>query len=30
MCPYGMRFAADASHHITAEQVRDIMEPGRR
>jgi AbrB family looped-hinge helix DNA binding protein len=28
--PYGVRFAADTSAHITTEQVRDIMERGRR
>lgn len=27
--PHGVRFAADASDRITAEQVRDIMERGR-
>jgi bifunctional DNA-binding transcriptional regulator/antitoxin component of YhaV-PrlF toxin-antitoxin module len=28
--PHGVRFAADTSDHITAEQVRHIMERGRR
>jgi bifunctional DNA-binding transcriptional regulator/antitoxin component of YhaV-PrlF toxin-antitoxin module len=28
--PYGVRFAADTSAHMTIEQVRDIMERGRR
>jgi AbrB family looped-hinge helix DNA binding protein len=28
--PYGVRFAADASDTLTAEEVRDLMERGRR
>jgi bifunctional DNA-binding transcriptional regulator/antitoxin component of YhaV-PrlF toxin-antitoxin module len=28
--PHGVRFAADMSGHTTTEQVRDIMERGRR
>jgi len=28
--PHGVRFAADASESLSAEQVRDMMERGRR
>ncbi len=28
--PHGLRFAADASERLSAEQVRDLMEQGRR
>jgi AbrB family looped-hinge helix DNA binding protein len=28
--PYGVRFTADAAEPLTAEQVRELMERGRR
>jgi len=28
--PYGVRFAADSAEPLTAEQVRELMERGRR
>ncbi|MFZ0216875.1 MAG: AbrB/MazE/SpoVT family DNA-binding domain-containing protein [Candidatus Dormiibacterota bacterium] len=28
--PHGVRFAADAADRLTADQVRDLMEQGRR